>query len=377
MTSNQPACNRAAVLKTVDGDCKRCGRCCSYEIPLTLLDISRLAKATNLTTETVFKKFIDIGQVTAGQGLFKLSKNESGACVFLHETNICSLHEHRPWTCAAYFCQLDRNHNSVSWVSFCSSPQERRSLWAQAVAVETTKAYIEEYGAQWKPEPFHRALARITDFLEESPDKKVRLARKPDGAPIAMAFDCSTCENRGREAHETIVSLDDIERLCKLLKTTPRRFFQRYINSEISTTSGCLQLRRNGCCIFHQENGQCSVKEAQPMHCQFVPCPKAVSSAEEADCYYLAGGSLQQQYRHQVALSITRGYAEKFGASFNEKHYRSALAKLNSLLSAKVGFEDFCEEVRPYRYIDDTLPAATNGRQVGRFQIQDFKKRRN
>ncbi len=339
--------------------CERCGRCCSFEIPLTLLDIESLARGVGSASGDAFQWFVERGR-TGRNGLFKLRKCEGGGCVFLSEESECSIYSHRPWTCSAYSCERDKRNGTVPWVSFCSTTEEQRGLWEQAVAIGVTRAYIEQHGAVWIEDAFNRALASIKEALSVRPGKKLRLAKGSDGSPIALAFDCGSCENRGKEAHETIVSLDDIERLSAHLSISPAEFFARHVGETVSEASGCLQLRRDDSCVFHGDDDRCAVAEVKPLHCKFTPCPKKTRCAENADRYYLGAGTVDEQYRHQVALGVTRAYVSRVGARFEARDFDACVAQIRSLLAEKSGFAEFCERVRPFRYVDDTLHAGSS-----------------
>ena len=83
--------------------CKQCGKCCFYEIPVTLSDINRIAKNINIADEVVFNENIQ-GEVSNKSGLFKITKKENSACFFLNNKDKCFIHKVKLNVCTFYTC---------------------------------------------------------------------------------------------------------------------------------------------------------------------------------------------------------------------------------------------------------------------------------
>ena len=58
--------------------CKMCGECCHFEIPITLLDIHRMAKYLDMADKKVFDKYIQ-DQIGSQSSLFMIRKKKQGA----------------------------------------------------------------------------------------------------------------------------------------------------------------------------------------------------------------------------------------------------------------------------------------------------------
>jgi Fe-S-cluster containining protein len=338
--------------------CKMCGKCCHYEIPVTLLDIHRLARYRNVADEKAFREYIQ-PVASPRSSLFMISKRQTGACIFLDGDNRCSVHAVKPKGCTFYLCSRNKGGNGkndiVPWTATCTDAAMRADLWEQSVASILTKAYIENNGAVWNDADYYKAILSIYDNVVISDRQKIKLARSEDGAPVSMIYSCAECEKRGTWSRETPVTLDDISRITARLGTSWGDFFRQYIDTQGSTGTGGLKLKRNGRCVFFDEKEHCTINEVRPMHCRFTPCPRRAMSDEMMDCFFLGSGTVEEQFRHQVALAMTRQYFDECGAQYRGNTARKLLKEIEQLTRSRKRFEDFCRQVARYRYVDDTL----------------------
>jgi Fe-S-cluster containining protein len=340
--------------------CRMCGRCCSMEIPLTLLDIHRLAEFRG-TDES--KAFTDIVQdkISPRSSLFMIRKNDDGACLFLTDKNGCSIHPAKPNACRFYSCSLQARSDFMPWTAMCTDPSQRARLWEQSVAAMVTKAYIEKNSSAWNETDYHMALKGILQNIPLRYTQKLKLARDKKGMPMAMIYDCSECEKQGACAKETPVTLDDVRRISTHLGMTWKGFFKACIAPEASSVTGGLMLKRDRHCIFFESEKQCSVEKVKPFHCRFTPCPNRIKTSEMMDALFLGSGTVEEQFRHQVAMATTRDYVYKCGAQYRKRDMELALKKMNKLTANGNELTRFCKQIVRFRYVDDTLSILETG----------------
>ena len=114
-------------------------------------------------------------------------------------------------------------------------------------------------------------------------------------------------------------------------------------------------MKRAKHCIFFDPERHCTIEEVRPMHCRFTPCPQRVKTAEMFDCFFLGSGTVEEQFRHQVALAITCQYVAECGTKYNQDIVRKLLKRIEHFASDHAELKAFCQKIAPYRYVDDTL----------------------
>jgi Fe-S-cluster containining protein len=334
--------------------CASCGKCCFFEIPLTVLDIHRIAKYLDLFDRDAFNYYIQ-RTVSKKSGLFKIKKRQDHSCVFLNSENKCAIHEIKPNACSFFYCHNDQNVNEMDWTSRCTHNSEKYKLWEQAIASQLTRKYIEKNGTSWNETDFSQSLVSVYDNIVTSQEEKLKLARTPDNQPVGVKYDCERCKNRGLCADETPVTLIDIERIANKTKLSWPVIFDTKLDKEISQRSSLYKLKREDHCVFFNEKVHCSLEEAQPMHCRFTPCPQKVNDPGLYECFYLGSGDINEQFKHQVAISLTRSYIQENGRRYIEEKVDNYINKFYYIISNKSGFDEFCRRIASYRYVDDTL----------------------
>jgi len=183
--------------------------------------------------------------------------------------------------------------------------------------------------------------------------QKIKLGHSKNGNPKVLAHDCSKCKKPGMCADETPVTLDDIRRIVDNSDISWEVFFRDKVEPKPIKYRG-LGMKRGRHCIFFREGIQCSIEEVKPMHCRFTPCPIRVHSDEEYACYYYGSGTVEQQFRHQIALAFTREYVQEHGVAYNKKAVDKCLKKIDKFFQDSEEFEKFCERISCYRYVEDT-----------------------
>jgi Fe-S-cluster containining protein len=341
-------------MTSTESPCKMCGECCHFEIPVTLLDIHRMANYLDMADKQVFDEYVQ-DKASSQSSLFMIRKNEERACVLLTADNRCTIHKAKPHACRFYTCTQNSGKDVLPWTATRTDPAERAELWEQSVAAVMTKAYIRENGATWNDSDYWKAIFGIYDNIVISDTQKIRLARNRDGAALAMIYNCSQCEKRGICANETPITLDDIRRITGHLRLPWKAFFRDKIAPEPSIHTGGLKLIRGKHCIFFHPGKHCTIEKVRPMHCLFTPCPRKTKTDEVMDCLFLGSGTVEQQFRHQVALAMTRQYVAESGVTYNQHLTKKLLETIDQLVSDRSEVERFCKKIAPYRYVDDTL----------------------
>jgi Fe-S-cluster containining protein len=334
--------------------CRMCGRCCSMEIPLTLLDIHRMAEFKGVDSGSMFHDVVQ-DQISERSSLYMIKKDEAGACLFLTKEKRCSIQAVKPGACRFFDCSLQAGSVVMPWTATCTDPLQRARLWEQSVAVAITKAYIEKNGPAWNETDYKMALKGIVENIPVRDTQKLKLARDAEGAPMALIYDCSECEKTGTCAKETPVTLDDIRRMASHLRISRQDFFRNYIAPEPSVGAGGLKLKRHGHCVFFHVKRHCTIEEVRPLHCRFTPCPWRTKNTGMMDALFLGSGTVEEQFRNQVALAMTRQYVGECGVGYNRHVIERLLKRIDQITADNGELEIFCKNIAPYRYVDDTL----------------------
>lgn len=341
-------------MKNMGLSCKMCGQCCRFEIPLTLLDLHRMAAYLKVSDQKVFDEYVQ-ESVSSLSSLFMIRKNKQGICLFLNADNKCAIHAAKPRACEFFACSLHAAEKIMPWTAACTDTSQYAKLWEQSVAAEITKVYIKKNSTTWNDIDYHRAIKSIFDNIVVRDTQKLKVGRDREGRPLNMIYDCTLCKKRGTYALETPVTLDDIRRMASHLGLAWPAFFNSYIAPEASSNSGCLKLIRHEHCIFFRQEKHCTVKDVRPMHCRFTPCPKRTGSVDVMDALFLGSGTVKMQFRHQAAMAVTRQYVAECGIKYNKRSVKRHLRKMDGLVNNHKKLFDFCQKIAPYRYIDDTI----------------------
>jgi len=328
-----------------------CGRCCYNEIPVTLLDVHRMAKLLSLKPDRVFARYLQPG-ISGRSGLFMMQKTASRACIFLSESKRCLIHSAKPSICRLYSCQAGAD---VPFQEDWSGQElDIATMWEQSVAEKVSKTYIQKNGAHWSRKDYQAAMEAIQANIVVRTTQKLKVGRDASGAAQGMIYDCSRCDSPGRHARETPITLDDIQRISAFLGLSHREFFARYLADELSAGTGGLTIRRNDQCVFFSESlTACTLQQARPRHCLFTPCPRQATDTGMYDALYLGSGSVWAQFRHQAALALTRDYAVINGTSYKEDDVHSLLLKLERIVSDPSEWKRFFRSLLPYRFVNE------------------------
>ncbi len=237
-----------------------------------------------------------------------------------------------------------------------ANEQKKRAIRSKKATQDSMRAELDEFDADlsknWGP------AARLSDVTQVGTKvvigQRIKLGLSKDGNPKDLAHDCSKCKRPGMCADETPVTLDDIRRIVDKSDISWEVFFRDKVEPKPIKYRG-LGMKRGRHCIFFKEGHFCYVDEVKPMHCRFTPCPIKAHFREEYSCYYYGSGTVEQQFRHQIALAFTREYVEEHGVAYNKEAVDKFLKKIDKFFQDSEEFEKFCERIFCYKYPEDTL----------------------
>src|SRR6056297_4269147 len=193
--------------------CKQCGKCCHYEIPLTILDIHRIAQFLDESDQYIFEQYIQKDYISEKAGLFAIQKKENRACSFLDEQNRCTIHEAKPRTCEFFICSHLESKEEMPWTAEFNELFEQAKLWEQSIASMVTKAYIKKNNTKWNETDFYKSLLSIYENIKTEDTEKIKLASNGNKCPVGLVYDCTKCSKKGACAEETIITIDDMRRI--------------------------------------------------------------------------------------------------------------------------------------------------------------------
>ncbi len=388
--------------------CTQCTRCCELLVPITLVDLDNVARRQGVDPSEALERYA----VPYPNGsCLALGKNEIGKCHFL-ENKLCGLHDvpgAKPWICRMYECGLppsataspDKDtpipspDEALARVANSNDEAIRGQLWEVEAAKRETRDYVRRHGAHWHERDYHAALAAVSRRIETrrtviteatrlamaylegcvadgrdadyseavvsirtqlglDPDVRVTLARADDGGVRAVAFDCLDCTERQGCCREAPVTFDDIVRISAEAGTDLGAFFERHVAPRRSSIEPRLLALRNAdtrrCPFLGVKTGQCGL-ETPPMHCRFLPCPMFAGAGLGAERFYLGSGTLEEHFRHQMALAVTAKYTGEFGVGYDPEAFERMSRLLDRLVSDQQEWRLFLETMAQHRHI--------------------------
>jgi len=348
--------------------CKMCGRCCRPVIPLTLLDVNHMAEHLGMDAKQVFEKYI---AYRAEDASLILPKDEHGRCPFLGKDNACAIHEAKPWVCRVYTCnQQAESPEGVPWAACYNNQAGHRELWRIVVARNETEQYAAKHGANWRADDFHAGVAAIRAKSDLKETQRIKLARAENGETRAVLYDCTGCKDRPTCCKEAPVTLDDITRLSARLDVPVETLFAEHVSDSPATLAEALLALRtpegDRCPFLDPASMRCATEGRQPMHCQFIPCAVLVGQDQMAERFYLGSGTLEEQFRHQIATAVTRRYIAEYGTTYHPQGVHNLTKLLEQLAADRTEFARFCQTIAPHRYIDDNFLAMKQVEDAGR-----------
>lgn len=326
--------------------CRKCGKCCHFEISVTLLDIHRIAIQRGQADRQVFEDVVD-SEKTAQSRLLVMRRRSDGACVFLQPDNLCSVEAAKPIACRFYNCRYGEASDIIPWTAFEDTPASQVQLWGHTFAAAITSAYLRKNGPRWHRADYRRAIDSI--YHNTLPDQPFV---QDAGVAANAGHVCVNCNSEGRMAAQPLVTLDDVQRLAEVAGVGLADFFADFVDPEPSA-DGLLQLKQQSGCAFF-DAGLCRAGDAQPMHCRSLPrAARRHYSPTLLHHFFLGFGTVAEQFRHQVSVELTRAYVAEVGARYDRDNFRRSLGKIEWLSSDQEELDKFRARVRAFRYNPD------------------------
>ncbi len=176
-----------------------CSRCkvaeCRMESEITLMDIDRIASATNCSVGEVFKHAVAKHPHTFTGGL-KLKKMQGGSRCIYYDRQEGRAEHCRVYTCRPRFCEFApcrmRVCDDKSWRCFFFASGDLDGHWELEVAATVTRHYVRYYGTSYHKELFKKHMEEIdtimnNDMLKEEFLQKIRQYRY-DVVPIQPIY---------------------------------------------------------------------------------------------------------------------------------------------------------------------------------------------
>ncbi len=336
-------------------ECKQDGLCCGQRrVPVTLVDVQRLAAHLEISPQEVLTEYIECGSAGEERLLF-LEKKADGWCRFNTEDNRCGVHPAKPSACVVFVCDpAMKSIRGYPWALMFGNPEGLAFIIERSIAQEVTGQYMEKHGTDWDEADFHDTLEEIEARVAAARHGVMKAARHPENRATFVTFDCGTCHLRASCCADRPLTLEDARVIARHLGLSLEDFFRESVSPTLEAKAeGLLSLERSeaGHCTFlDAERLECAVRGHMPMHCRAMACPLMKLDAETFDRYFLGSGTLEEQYRHSVAVEVTRRYAAECGAAYDPAGIEKYLHVLDRLLADPDEFAAFRQYVAPYRY---------------------------
>jgi len=342
-------------------DCGTCNKCC-YDLTLnvSLGDIDRMATYVGLDPAKIMNDWLIPISSRSDKSLFTLRKDADGRCIHLNAENRCGIHPGRPWVCATYRCDQDpgfeKGDIGIQWGAVYNDIEGRSDLLHMIHARTVTETYIARNGSQYNPTDYAVCMSDLTALIAGTQDDRIRVARDDEDQTVAMTYNCNKCNARENCCNHAAATLDDIRVAADACGQTAVAFWKDHVSDEPSPHDANMftfqQLDHGKCEFLDVATHRCGLGDNQPGNCAYAPCPK-LATAKTYEQYFIAGGSVHDQYRLQVATSVTRQYISQCGVAFHERFYERCIAMIDDLSSKPDYYRDFLEAVREHRYINE------------------------
>jgi len=293
--------------------------------PLTLHDLAVLAEHFEKPPLETWRRVVHAA-VLPPSGQLQMRKHEDMRCIFLQSDNTCAVYAAQPRSCSFFHCRQDDQQFVVPWSVTPTSLPDPEAAWQHRVAMEITKTYVYKHGTTFHQGDYVAGLAAIERNAGNDPNA----GRNPPYAYVAAAGGTS-CPYGADSYSETTLTLDDIERIAEALEIGIDDFFAEFLDDSRGT-AGLFRLGGNGHCVFLEENDRCRIENAKPFHCRHAS--EATGHDQSVRDHVFAGRStIQEIYRHQLAVNITRHYIDDVGLAYDYNAFRRAMGRLEWLAS--------------------------------------------
>ncbi len=342
-------------------ECGTCNKCCfGLTIHLTLADLDRMAQYLGVDPGECLEKYVVPIEPSDDEPLFTFRKGEGGRCFHMDDQDRCGIHPAKPWVCQTYHCAQDpgfeKGDVGIEWGTVYNNVEGHADLQQMIHARTVTTTYITRNGSNYNPADYAVCMADLAALLGGTQDDRIKVAKDDEGQTVAMTYNCNKCTARENCCNHAAATLDDIAKAAHACKQTVAAFWDAHVSDEpnpLDVNTFTFKQSSDGKCEFlDPATHRCGLGGDQPSNCAFSPCPK-LSTAKTFEQYFIGSGSVHDQFRLQVATSVTRQYLSQCGTSFNERFFERCMGMIEELSSNPEYYSDFLEAVRAHRYINE------------------------
>jgi Fe-S-cluster containining protein len=148
---------------------------CCMEIPLTLLDIHRIASQKNICPGNINKQIIK-ESISDKSSLFKIRKKENGLCKYFIRGK-CSINQIRPNACRIYALTQKSESEANPGISTGTKTNKHSILLEQIIATKITKLYINKYRTDFNKNYYQKAIDYIIKNIRANRIHKLKIGK--------------------------------------------------------------------------------------------------------------------------------------------------------------------------------------------------------
>ena len=342
-------------------ECGTCNKCCfGLTINLTLTDLDRMATYLGVDPGECLAKYVDPISANTNIPLFTFRKGEDGRCFHMNAENRCGIHPAKPWVCESYHCAQDpgfeKGDVGIEWGAVYNNVEGHADLLQMIHARTVTATYIARNGSSYNPADYAICMTDLAALIAGTEDDRIKVAKDEDGETVAMTYNCNSCTARDSCCNHAAATLDDVRVAAEAAGQHIAAFWHEHISNAPSPLDANMltfqKSDRGKCEYLEVTTHRCGLGDNQPRNCAFAPCPK-LSTATTYEQYFVGSGSVYDQYRLQVATSVTRQYMSQCGTEFHQRFYDRCIGMIEELSSKPEYYRDFLEAVRDHRYVNE------------------------
>jgi Fe-S-cluster containining protein len=158
---------------------KMAKNCCYMDIPLTLLDIHRIARFKKIKAIHINKEIV-AGKISENSSLYKIRKKEDGSCQYLSQGK-CTIRDVRPNACRFYNFSMSPGYKIDPGLKGASNTAGQTKLLEHIIATKITRLYIAEYGLSFNNTYYQKSIQYIKEQLKTKRAHKLRIGKNGQG----------------------------------------------------------------------------------------------------------------------------------------------------------------------------------------------------
>jgi len=150
-------------------------KCCYMEIPLTLLDIHRIARFKKIKASSIEKEIV-ASKISENSSLYKIRKKEDGSCQYLSQGK-CTIRDVRPNACRFYNFSMSPGYKIDPGLKGASNTAGQTKLLEHIIATKTTGLYIAEFGISFDNNYYQKSIQYIKEQLKTNRAYKLKIGK--------------------------------------------------------------------------------------------------------------------------------------------------------------------------------------------------------